>query len=482
MKRQSVGKNYFFNILNEIVSLLIPLITTPYICSTLGAAGTGAYSVAINNVTYFAVFATLGTTVYGRREIAYKQNNKYERSVVFYELMLFRFITIVIAICAYLVYVMFFSYGILELVMILQLISVYTDITWFYQGMEQFGKLAIRNISIKLLGVIYIFTFVKTKEDVVSYAIGFLAFSLAANVVMLIGTKNYLCSVPVKILRPFRHIKSAIALFIPTIATQLYQALDKSMIGAYTETDVENGYYEQAQKLIRICWTFVTTFAVVMSPRIALAYAEKRKEDLRLYVRRAYQFVWFLSIPIVFGLCAVTDNLVPWFFGAEFEKVKILLYIFSLIVLPMGLNAIGGQYLVATKQQRVFNISVVSGTVFNFILNIFLISNFYSIGAAIASVCAEYLILFIQIIYILKSHSFDVLDVFTGFVKYLSSGLIMFAIVKTISLFFNSKAPQTLLLVIIGGITYIGILTLLKDDMIHESIEIVKKKIGKREI
>ena len=108
MKKTSVSRNYIYNILNEIVSLLVPLVTTPYVSRVLGAEGIGAYSYANSIVTYFAVFATLGTTVYGRREIAYRQDNQVERSKLFIELMIFRLCTIIISIIFYLVYVFFF--------------------------------------------------------------------------------------------------------------------------------------------------------------------------------------------------------------------------------------------------------------------------------------------------------------------------------------------------------------------------------------
>lgn len=40
--------------------------------------------------------------------------------------------------------------------------------------------------------------------------------------------------------------------FIPTIATSIYTVLDKTLIGVITQNDAQNGYYEQATKIINM--------------------------------------------------------------------------------------------------------------------------------------------------------------------------------------------------------------------------------------
>lgn len=45
-------------------------------------------------------------------------------------------------------------------------------------------------------------------------------------------------------MHPSKHIKTVIALFVPTIAMQVYTVLDKTMIGVITKNAYENGYYE----------------------------------------------------------------------------------------------------------------------------------------------------------------------------------------------------------------------------------------------
>jgi O-antigen/teichoic acid export membrane protein len=255
------------------------------------------------------------------------------------------------------------------------------------------------------------------------------------------------------------------------------------MIGTISVGSAENGYYEQAQKIIRICWTFVTTFGTVMSPRLAYIFANKDRAEVRGQMRRSFRFVWFLSIPITFGLISITDNLVPWFFGDEFLSVKTLLYVFSWIVIPVGLNAItGNQYIVATKRQTWYTISVIVGAASNFVLNLILIPRFLSTGAAIASVIAELLIASVQIYYIvIRLKELDFSDVTNGAFKYSISGIIMLAVNLLISRFLPSTLLSTLLLVTLGAFIYLGTLLISKDEIaltgFHRLTTTIKKVI-----
>ena len=69
-KAPSVRKNYIYNLIYQVMTLITPFITTPYISRVLGADGTGVQSYTNSVVQYFAILAALGTASYGQREIA----------------------------------------------------------------------------------------------------------------------------------------------------------------------------------------------------------------------------------------------------------------------------------------------------------------------------------------------------------------------------------------------------------------------------
>ena len=84
MNKKSVTKNYIYNVIYQILVMVIPLITTPYLSRILGAENIGIYSYTISITTYFILFGSLGVAVYGQREIAYVQDNIEKRSRIFF--------------------------------------------------------------------------------------------------------------------------------------------------------------------------------------------------------------------------------------------------------------------------------------------------------------------------------------------------------------------------------------------------------------
>ncbi len=165
METKSIKKNYLYNLLYQILILILPIITTPYISRTLGSENIGIYSFTISIVTYFMLFGSLGVSLYGQREIAYIRENKVEQKKTFLEIVIFRFITMAIAIFIY--YLIFVRdnvykqyYGIL----IIYLLAASFDISWFFQGLEEFKKTITRNIIVRTISIICIFIFVKSRK------------------------------------------------------------------------------------------------------------------------------------------------------------------------------------------------------------------------------------------------------------------------------------------------------------------------------
>ena len=91
MPRKSIKKNYIYNTAYQILTIVTPLITAPYLSRILGADGVGTVSFAESVVSYFTLFATLGITSFGQREISYVQDDVRKRSVVFWNTKILEF-------------------------------------------------------------------------------------------------------------------------------------------------------------------------------------------------------------------------------------------------------------------------------------------------------------------------------------------------------------------------------------------------------
>lgn len=476
MTRKNIKKNYIYNVSYEILLLLTPLITTPYLSRVLEPDGIGTISFAESIVSYFTLVATLGVTTYGKREISYVQDEGEKRSKVFWET---KVLSIVISLIVLLVYIPFaFSrqQRIMYLIFALNILAVTADVTWFLQGMEEFGKIVLRNIIFKLLNITYIFIFIREKGDINLYVFGIAFFLFLSNASLWVYLPRFVKKPEISKIKPFRNIKTVITLFIPTVAIQIYTVLDKTMIGMITKNAFENGYYEQALKLSRMVLTIVTALGTVMIPRIGYHFERGENDKIRDYIYQSYRFVWFLGIPLCFGLLGTVTNFVLWFYGPGYGKVEILLSVLSFLILAIGINNVTGmQYLIPTKRQNTFTLTVLIGAALNCSLNLLLISSYQSIGAAISSVVAETAIALVQLWIVRKELSLKIV-IFSSY-NYFMAGCVMLVCLRLLGNVLSASVFHTFLMIITGASTYFIILFIMKDTFFVSNIKNIVSKM-----
>ena len=481
MQQKSITKNYIYNLTYQILILILPLVTTPYISRILGAENIGIFSFTTSISAYFILFGSLGIALYGQREIAYLQNNKKEYSKAFFEIVLLRVITIFIALLFFnLIFVNNNNdYKIYYNILVLEIIGNCIDISWFFQGLEEFKKTVVRNIIVKLISVLCIFLFVKHENDLIIYYVIYVLSVIIGNCSLWLYLPKYLSKVNFKNIKIFKHIKPTILLFIPQIAIQVYTLLDRTMLGILTSNISEVGYYEQTQKVIKVLLAVITSMGTVMLTRISNSFSNGERENVNEYIKKSFNIVFLLAFPMIFGIIAISQRFVPVFFGNGFEKVIILMNVISPIILIIGIsNVIGMQYLLPTKRQKEFTMSVLYGAIVNFLLNIILIIKFKSVGASIATVIAEITVTSIQIYFIRKE--FDINNIIKISKNYLISSIIMFIICTILIRLINSNVISILIGVIIGVITYFMCLLILKDKFIIEIINKIKNVVIKQ--
>ncbi len=486
MKKNSVAKNYIYNLTYQILVLILPLITTPYISRVLGAEGTGIYSYTISITTYFILFGTLGISMYAQREIAYVQDKVKERSKIFWEIIVVRFITLSLSmILFYLTYARNGEYSMYYRILLLEILANCFDISPFFQGMEEFKKIIVRNLIVKMVSIISVFLFIKTENDTNIYLLIYALSTFLGNISLWFYLPKYVHKVPFKELQLLKHIRPTIVLFVPQVATQIYTVLDKTMIGNMVADKAEVGYYEQSQKIVKMLLTIVTSLGTVMLPRIANKFANGKKEEIKENIYQSFEFVYFLAIPLTCGVISVAPIFIPLFLGQAFEKSSILTSIISPIILIIGLsNVIGTQYLLPTKKQKQFTISVVAGAFCNLILNGMLIPRLLSIGAAIATLLAESVVTLVQF-YMIRNE-FSIIKILKKSKDYWLAGigmLILNFLYQKLLLTNVKPVIQLFILVGLGGITYITILIIiLKNKYMIECLTKLKEKIKTRKV
>lgn len=475
---KSVGKNYIYNLAYQIFLILIPILVTPYVARILGEEGSGQYSFCFSITSYFLLFAQLGFNIYGQRAIAKVQNDEISRSRVFWEIVLARIFSVLATCFIYALLILFGldqKYKTLTWILGINLVAVIFDISFFFQGMEEFGKIVIRSGITKLLSIICIFIFVKTENDLWIYALIQMCCIALSNILLWSGIKKYIVKTDRKTINPFRHFKATFILFLPTIATAIYTSLDKTMIGLITGLDSENGNYEYSEKIVKMALTVITSLGTVLTSRNAKKLIEGDLEGVRNNVYSATKFVFFVGVPLMLGSIAIADNFMPWYLGNGYDKAANLMKLLSPIILIIGLsNVFGLQYLVPAEKDKQFLIAIIVGAVTNFALNMVLIRFYQSYGAAIATVVAELVVTGTMFFFVRKE--IKLTKILFGVWKYVLAGAIMFVGCYFVGRFMPTGVANTVVTVAVGMVLYAVCLLALRDKYAFGFI----KKILKR--
>lgn len=450
----TVKKNFLYNILYQILILIMPLITAPYVSRVIGAEGQGIFSYTYSIAQYFLLFAMLGVSNYGNRMIAKNRNNKEKLSKEFWSIYALQMITTFIMICIYLIYIIFFvsQYRIYAIIQLIYIISALFDISWFFFGLEKFKLTVTRNTIIKILSVLSIFILVKKENDLWIYCIIMVGMTLISQLSLWPFLKKEIIFVKPTWKDIKKHIRPNITLFIPVIAVSIYKIMDKIMLGMLS-TMIEVGYYENAEKIINVPLSFITALGTVMLPRATNLIATGKNEQMKIYIDKSMEFVLFASIPLALGLIAVGKTFAPIFFGDEFiETGYIIQFLAVTIIFISWANVIRTQYLIPKEKDKIYIQSVCIGAVINLVCNFALIQKFGAIGASIGTILAEFSVMFYQTIFV--KTELLIKKYIRYLIKFLISGIIMFLIVKLQELYITNKFILLVVQVLIGVSVY----------------------------
>lgn len=388
----------------QVLIAALPLITAPYLARVLGAEKIGEYSFAHSIVSCFVLVAVAGTSLYGQRTIARSNVLKESQKQILAEILLLRIVGVGASAMVYfgMMYRGVDNHGLYAIVAIEILATVF-DISWFYQGIEKFDVVTTCNGACRLLSAVCIFVFVKTQEDLNTYAAIYATTILLGNGVQWYFLPRHLQKGPLAKMDCLRHVKPAAMLFLSQIAIQTYTVLDKVMIGLISGSDLENGYYDQAQKLIRTMTALITSLGAVMASRVSIVWCSQdpdRENELERLFLFSFRLVLALGIPVAVGLDLIATRFVPVFFGDGYEPVVILLKLLAWTIPLVGCsNIIGMQCFVPSGREELVTKSVMMGAAVNVCLNLLMIGRWGALGAVIASVVAELVVTAIQFVF-----------------------------------------------------------------------------------
>lgn len=455
-----VLKNYAYNLSYQLLLIILPIITTPYVTRVFSSNDLGTYSFFNSIVTYFVLLATLGVANYGTKEIS---GNRTIIRKNFWGIYTLQLGATILSLTLYILLCLTFSLmqNPVAYILGLSLLSKGLDISWLFQGLEDFRKITVRNITVKLVGVIAIFLFIKSASDLYLYVFLLTIFELLGQLSMWLPAKEFIGKPHFDLLYAKRHLKPVILLFLPQIAISLYVSLDSTMLGVLASArDV--GIYDQALRLVNILLTLVTSLGSVMLPRVSNLLSSGDHKAVNKMHEMSFLIYNLVIFPIMAGMLIVNDDFVNFFLGQDFQEARYAIAIMIFRMFFIGwTNIMGIQILIPHNKNKEFMLSTTIPAIVSVGLNLLLLPKLGYIGAAIVSVLTETLVWGIQFFY---THTYlREVPIIGSLIKIIISSGFMYGILLFVKQFLNvSPMINVGLYVVLGAIIYISLILIFK--------------------
>ncbi|MCR5090841.1 MAG: oligosaccharide flippase family protein [Oscillospiraceae bacterium] len=479
MSQPSVRKNFIFRACYEVLLLLTPLITTPYVARVLNSDGLGIASYTGSIMAFFTMFAALGTPQYGMREIARNRDHPEKATRIFWEIELLTVLTSSVCLLVWLGVCFFYrEYSPYLYALIPTLLGTMFDISWFFTAYEKVGYTVGRNAVFKILGIVLLFTFIKSRSDLLLYIFLMSLTGMLGALSMWTYLPRMLVRTDLRGLQLSRHFHETLVYFVPTIATSIYTILDKFLLGVIVNNNDINGYYDQAGRLYHIINALVfTALNAVMEARISWLFAQGAEEEIRHRIRRSMDFTMLLGFGGVFGIVGIAKVFVPLFWGPGWDRVETLIYLMAPLTLIIGVSyCLGSLYYNPSGNRAQSARYLIIGACVNLVMNLLLIPRWNAVGAVIASLIAESTITFL---YVRNCRGYLTVQTLADVIwRRLLAGAAMCLLVMSLGRLPVGKDILKLAIQILSGAAfYIAVLYLAKDAMLRELLNLISETL-----
>lgn len=477
----SVKTNYILNLINTGTQMLFPLITFPYACRVIEADGIGQVNFFSSIIGYISLFTCLGIPMYAIREIARDRNDVVKMNRTAIEILLLHALLTIVGylIVAVLCLTVPQIKADVPLFLILSLTIFFTAIgcEWFYQGIEDFKYITIRGLIVKVVSVVLLFLFVKTKDDLLYYGVYSVIGILGGNIFNFIRLRKYIHreNIIFSKLDISKHIKPVLQVFSFNVVTSVYLQLNPILLG-FIKDALAVGYFTAATKIMQVVMKLSSCLGVVMMPRTSNLLSEHKEAEFNALIQKSYDFTIAISLPLTCGLLFAAPYIIEVLCGQEFIPATLSSQIIAPIILMVGIsNVMGIQILYPKGKIKTVIHCCMIGAIVDLILNICLIPAFSYNGTAIAYLCAE--IATTASMYIIARNDIPISFFRKCHVNYFIGSILMSVILLSVPLF-GEFSPVTILTVqILAGTTiYFLYLLVKKDSFVMQVISKVIKK------
>jgi O-antigen/teichoic acid export membrane protein len=405
----SVKNSVFYNVLLAISQVFFPLITFPYLARTLGPEHVGVLNFAESIAKYFVMLAALGIPIYGIREIAKVQNELKERTKIFAEIFTINLICTLGLSFIFLAAVFFIPQLNKEKVLFYWTIAYFIFqvfyFEWFFNGMNQFKFIAIRQFIIRFFFIIFVFILIKSQFDYVNYMRMQFGLSVLLAIINFNNLSKYISLNKASFanLDLRKHIKPLLYIFLTIFSISIYFSLDTILLG-FLANNESVGYYSTALKLNKLIIAVFGAVTVAIFPSLINLYHSQQIEKFRELIRQVFFVLVSLSIPAIVIFISCAKEIVHVLFSQNFDRSILPLQITAPLILIVSLSSIFGfQVLSALAKDRQILYSAIIGMSVSIVLSILLVPSLMEVGEAITILVTE-LSVSVSFIYFTKKY------------------------------------------------------------------------------
>lgn len=477
----SVKKNILLNGINTLTSILFPVVTFPYAARVLLPEGIGAINFLNSIIGYIVLLTSLGIPLYAVKEVAKYQNDRNQRDKTTVEIII---LSTILCLFGYIAVFFLAEYvpqihRQASLFYVLSLTIVFTTIgvNWFYQGVEDFKFITIRALIFRVLSAACLFLFVKSPSDLIVYGWIIVGSTVGNNFINFIHLRKHIAikGIVLSDLNLKRHIRPTLQVFILNLIISLYIQLNSIMLG-FLSGDEQVGFFTAGTRISHIGLTIIGSLATVMLPRASNLIEKGDNDGFINIINKSLNLTLGLSIPMTAGLMILATPITIVFCGSDFyDSIPVLLLNAPVVIFVSLTNVMGIQILYPKDKINIVIWSVTGGAVANILLNILLIPDYGAVGAAIATLIAEFIVLLLQIVLGKQYFPFRIRQLFNR--NYVLSTVIMTIAVGASILITHNLIYQLIIGLIVGVSSYFISLMSVKDPLAIEMTNFAKSKL-----
>ncbi|ERJ48154.1 oligosaccharide flippase family protein [Lactiplantibacillus plantarum] len=457
-------KNILYNGLYQLVIIILPLLTVPYVSRILGSRGMGINSLINSIPLLLTTIIIFGMNQLGVKVIAQSGSN--DRRKNFVQLWLIQAIVGVLVILLFTVCSFFSHYAKYYLLEIPFLFGSLIDISWYYIGKGQIKKVILRNSLIKVLIVSSIFIFVRSANDLWIYLL-INSITYLANFIFWVSLKSEFGRIFVREEVSFnrKYFLDAITVALPTIAAQLYVSFDQSLVG-WLAGPRQLSFYALTQQMSRSFITLIGSVSTVLMPKMAsISLQENGTQSVLVLLKKSLSYTSLVSTLIVSIIISNAKIFVVWFWGDSFAPMAVDMALGCLIVFFVSVGGVfSNQYTLSKGLYKSYALPYYIGAVFSLTLNLLLVPHFKSLGGTVTIVLTEFLVCVIRVI-VLKDR-LPVISLISQCRNYILAGIVTTVLVSLLP-----QLPGSLFLSLVfrsscGVVLFMACLIVLKDDIL----------------